>query len=319
MLIFFPISLWCQHLLPISAGEIVNHSYYTLSYSEEHEQANWVYYELTPELINGTKERTGDFRPDPQVSTGSAQLADYKGSGYHRGHLCPAGSMDLNTASMSESFFLSNMSPQHPSFNTGHWKMLESQVRKWVNMYEKIIVISGPIFKDNIAQIGINHITIPGYYYKVIYCPNKEQMIAFVMPNKKLSHPINAYEKTVDNVELLTGIDFFHDMDDTLEDKLESNSNTEVWDFKRAKTVSPSIKIATTSAQCKGVAKSSGQRCKQNTKNANEYCHAHQSQAPGIINPKEKAYTGQCKATTQSGAQCKRKSSDGSEFCWQHK
>ena len=107
-------------LEPKSSGEIVKHTYYTLSYSEQNEQALWVYYQLTTEEINGTQSRTDDFRPDPAVSTDSASLADYKGSGYDRGHLCPAADMALNKTSMSETFFLSNMSPQVAGFNSKH-------------------------------------------------------------------------------------------------------------------------------------------------------------------------------------------------------
>lgn len=96
-------------LIPKSGGETVVHTYFTLSYSEPNEQAEWVFFKLTPDLVNGSQERTDDFREDPSVSTGSATLSDYKYSGYDRGHLCPAGSMTLNFTSMSESFYLSNV------------------------------------------------------------------------------------------------------------------------------------------------------------------------------------------------------------------
>ncbi len=129
LFLIFSFQVFSQSYLPKSEGEIIKHTYYTLSYSEENEQAYWVYYELTPEMVNGSEARTDDFRSDPNVSTGSADLEDYRGSGYHRGHLCPAGSIDLNHTSMSESFSFTNMSPQAASFNTGRWKTLEEQVR----------------------------------------------------------------------------------------------------------------------------------------------------------------------------------------------
>ncbi len=119
-----------QELLPTSTtGQIVRHTYYTLSYSEKNEQAEWVYYELTPALIRGKQSRTDDYRPDSSVSTISAQLEDYRGSGYDRGHLCPAGDMKLNLTSMSETFYLSNCSPQDRDFNAGIWNDLEERVR----------------------------------------------------------------------------------------------------------------------------------------------------------------------------------------------
>lgn len=130
-------------LEPKSPGEIIKHTFYTLAYSEENEQAYGVYYQLTPELINGTQSRTDDFRADPAVSTGSASLNDYKGSGYDRGHLCPAADMALNKTSMSESFFLSNMSPQVPGFNRGIWSSVEDQVRKWALAFDGLDVATG--------------------------------------------------------------------------------------------------------------------------------------------------------------------------------
>ncbi len=216
-------------LEPKSNGEIIKHSYYTLSYSEQNKQAFWVYYLLTKNIVSGHAKRTNVFKPDPNVKTGSAQLIDYKGSGYDRGHLCPAGSMDINEIAMKESFFLSNMSPQTPSFNRGIWKKLEDRVRQWAVQYDSVFVVSGPIFKENIGHIGPDKVTIPGYFYKVIYCSHTQQMIAFVMPNKKLSDPISSYVKTVDEVEQLTGIDFFYEMRDSLEDKLEAHSDTSKW------------------------------------------------------------------------------------------
>lgn len=213
---------------PKSSGEIVKHTYYTLAYSEDNEQAYWVYYELTPELINGTQSRTDDFRADPSVSTGSATLDDYKGSGYDRGHLCPAGDMGLNKTSMSESFYLSNMSPQVPSFNRGIWSTMEDQVRKWTLKYTKLYVVTGPIFKDNLGEIGADKVTVPGYYYKVLF-DGKDKMIGFILPNAKGTNTIDSYAVSVDNIESQTGIDFFPELDDQTEKRLESEIDTNNW------------------------------------------------------------------------------------------
>jgi endonuclease G len=116
-------------LLPKSTtGQIITHKYYTLSYSENDEQPYWVAYLLTSSMVNGNTKRTEDFRKDPLVSTGSAELSDYRRSDYDRGHLCPAGDMTINSEAMSETFYLSNMSPQAPSFNRGIWQQLEAKV-----------------------------------------------------------------------------------------------------------------------------------------------------------------------------------------------
>jgi endonuclease G len=218
-------------LEPISKGEIVKHAYYTLAYSEADEQAYWVYYHLTPELINGTQSRTDDFRPDPLVISGSASLAYYSGSGYDRGHLCPAADMTLNKTSMSESFFLSNMSPQNASFNRGIWSALEERVRKWVTEYGDLYVCVGGVLNENLGTIGTNKVTVPKSYYKIVYS-EKEGMIGFILPNQGSSLTLDKFVVTVDEIEKQTGIDFFSGLDDKIETQLESSISTTNWNFK---------------------------------------------------------------------------------------
>lgn len=212
------------NLIPISEnkGEFIQHTYYYLEYNEEHEQASWVYYMLTADFINGEGKRKNNFKPNPLVQTETAQLADYKGSGYDRGHLCPAGSMKINQLAMDETFYLSNMSPQVAGFNRGKWKWLEEQVRKWVQIEDTLFVVTGPIFSAEDPVIGDNEVTVPAFYYKVIYDPTKEKkMIAFIMPNQTLAKSIAEYAVTVDEVEFKTGIDFFSVLPDELENELE--------------------------------------------------------------------------------------------------
>ncbi|MCK5908001.1 MAG: DNA/RNA non-specific endonuclease, partial [Flavobacteriales bacterium] len=90
-------------------NQVVHHTYYCLSYSEKDEQSEWVAYKITSRNIDGNVKRKNNFKADKKVTTESAQLSDYKGSGFDRGHLAPAGSMKINKTSMSESFFMSNM------------------------------------------------------------------------------------------------------------------------------------------------------------------------------------------------------------------
>ncbi len=228
LFISIPIALLAQGYEPRANGQIVRHNYYSLSYIEEHEQAEWVYYSLVPAMMSGVAKRRDDFRADPKVKSGSAELSDYRGSGYDRGHICPAADMSFSTTAMSESFFLSNMSPQHPSFNRGRWKSLEEAVRGWAFKTDTLYVVSGPIFSDNIETIG-KGVTVPGYYYKAIYSPRKGQMIGFVMPNRKISEPLSDFVCSVDWVEELTGLDLFHQLPDSIERRLESETNITHW------------------------------------------------------------------------------------------
>ena len=135
-LVFLSFCSSAQLWLPESQGELVKHKYYTLSYNEDCEQANWVAYKLTSDMVLGHAVRKNNFKEDPDVETGSAKLIDYKGSGYDRGHLCPAAAMKISNQAMSESFYMSNMSPQVPGFNRGKWKSLEAKTTYFNALFE---------------------------------------------------------------------------------------------------------------------------------------------------------------------------------------
>lgn len=203
-------------------GVIVHHEYYSLSYVEEYEQPEWTFHMICKGCL-GKAERKNNFRVDPSIKTNSATLSDYKGSGYDRGHLVPAGDMTFNDLSMSESFYMSNMSPQAPSFNRGIWRKLESKIRDWSNEFDTTYVVTGPILNFGYSTIGSNNVAVPQLFYKVIYFKNQQKMLAFILPNEGSKSDISDFQVTVDEVEQKTMIDFFSGLDDVLETKLESN------------------------------------------------------------------------------------------------
>lgn len=214
-------------------AEIVKHEAYTLCYDEKYEQAKWVAYQLTFQMCNNKEEeRTNNFREDFSVKTGSSTPGDYKKSGYDRGHLCPAGDMGWSEITMSESFFMSNMSPQKPKFNRGIWKTLETQVREWAIKEKELYIVTAGVLEEGLPTIGIkNKVAIPKYYYKVILdvYGSEKKAIAFVMPNEGSVRSIFDYAVTIDSVERLTQINFFPALPDELENNIESNLNIERW------------------------------------------------------------------------------------------
>jgi endonuclease G len=221
-------------LLPISTtGQIIKHKYYTLSYSQKNKQAEWVFYLLTKADSLGIVKRKNNFRPDPLISSGSASLIDYKNSGYDKGHLCPAADMSFDSQAMSETFYLSNMSPQVPAFNRGIWKKLEELVRSWSRQEDSLYVVTGPIFIQDKGSIGPDSVTVPGFYYKVIYDPiGDKKMIGFILPNEKeTGKSLSDYTVTVESIEQITKIDFFHNLPDSLEFRLERHIDTNLWQF----------------------------------------------------------------------------------------
>ena len=217
----------------LNNGHLVLHKYFTLSYSEEHEQAEWVYYSLVPSMLQGTVQRTNNFRQDPHVKMASAHPSDYKHSGYDRGHLVPAADCRFSRDAMSESFFMSNVSPQHPSLNRGLWKQLENWVRRWAQEKAKLYIVTGAIFRDPIAKIGANQVTVPSAYYKIIYSKKDQSMLGFILPNKKNEGILQSYIAKVDTIETKTQINFFSQLEDQLEESLESQIHVQNWSFPK--------------------------------------------------------------------------------------
>ena len=238
-----------------SFDQIVNHTYITLNYSEKHEQASWVAYTLSANDIYGPSDRTDDFRVDPKVKTGSATLLDYKGSGFDRGHLAPAGDMKRSYGAMSESFFMSNISPQDPSFNRGIWKKLESKVRDWAIDNKKLYVVTGPVLSDNYSTIGNNKVSIPEYFYKVLIDIEEPSLkgIGFILPNRRSKESLSSFAVTIDYVEDVTGINFYHYLEDDIENKIESELNLRQWDFSKSNSKSSYTHSAKIKYPVKGV------------------------------------------------------------------
>jgi len=219
------------YFLPYPAESLVKHSYFTLSYNEKYEQANWVYYLLTDSMVlNGGQERSNNFKMDKSVETVSSKSSDYTKSGYDRGHLCPAADMGFSELAMEESFLMSNISPQVPDFNRGIWKELETTVREWAKKERKLFVVTGPVFKDDKGFIGKEDVLVPGYYYKIVYDVTDEpKMIAFVLPNERSDRPLTDFVVTTDKAEELTGFDFFSQLPDNVENQLEGKVQLAGW------------------------------------------------------------------------------------------
>ena len=201
--------------------QILENHYYTVCYSYDHRQALWAHHQLTIESIKGKHKRKDNFRKDKRV-TFPVGSKDYRGSGYDRGHMVPAADMKLSKLSMSETFFMTNMSPQNPSMNRGLWASLENKVRSWVLKDGMAYVITAPLLAENLPMIK-SQVSIPDYYYKIIYFEKKKIMKAFLVPNRKPSDKnFYQYSISVDELEVLTGLDFFSELPDHLEEKLEA-------------------------------------------------------------------------------------------------
>lgn len=222
-----------DYLPSSTTNQIVEHDYYTLSYNEKFEQAEWVAYELKKSYIKNNDFKRPYFNEDPNVTTGSADWRNYKQSGYDKGHLCPAGDMEFNKKAYEDTFLTSNISPQVHEFNDGIWNRLEQKVRYWAVKYDGVYVVTGGVLNDSNTTIGKEKVLVPNYFYKVLLddTNGKYKMIAFLVPNEKSEKPLYDFVVSVDSIEKITGIDFFPHLDDETEDALEKNMDYKSWIF----------------------------------------------------------------------------------------
>jgi endonuclease G len=135
-----------------------------------------------------------------------AQLDDYKGTGYDRGHMAAAGNMGTEE-SKAQSFSLANMVPQNPENNQNAWRKIEADTRKYAMRAEgDVFVITGPVFEPDHLTIGDNHVWVPQHLFKLVYDPMANKAWAHWMDNTeeaRAGKPIS-YEELVKR----TGIEF---------------------------------------------------------------------------------------------------------------
>ena len=223
-----------EYFLPTSTtNQIIHHQNYSLSYSEPHEQAEWVAYELKASHISSTNHKRPYFEIDEAVKTGAAHWRNYKNSGYDKGHLCPAGDRRFTKEAHDETFLTSNISPQEHEFNSGVWNRLEQKVRYWAKKNDGIFIVTGGVLKDNLKTIGEGKVAVPNQFYKIILdnTNGKIKVLAFLVNHQDSDLPLYKFVVSVDEVEALTGIDFFPELDDTIENKLEASSSYKSWSF----------------------------------------------------------------------------------------
>lgn len=221
-------------------GSIVQHKFYALSYVEQYELPEWCAYELTAERLHQPwVERTDNFRPDPKVETGSSIPEDYRKSRYDRGHIVPAADMAFSEEAMSETFFMSNISPQEPGFNKGVWRELEELTRDWAKRNQHLYVVTGPVLSQPIKfWIGENQVAVAPSFYKVLLDFNEPVLkaIGFIIPNQTSTERLETYAVSVDEVEQLTGINFFQNLlEPALEKELEANFDVSLWQTNEKK------------------------------------------------------------------------------------
>jgi len=220
-----------DYLPSTTTGAVVFHENYTLSYSEAHEQAEWVAYVLKRRHLTQDDRKRPFYVEDPKVRTSSADWRNYRGSGYDRGHLCPAGDRRFSKAAHDETFYTSNISPQDKDFNAGIWNRLEQQVRSWCRRHGDLIVVTGGVLEVGLEEIGVEKVDVPRNFYKIVLRGRGDDMaaLAFLIPARESQRPLSDFLVSVDFLESLTGLDFFEKLPQTWQQQVESRAATSLW------------------------------------------------------------------------------------------
>ena len=204
---------------------------YTVSYNKETKCPNWVAWELTSSHADGDLPRDSKYYEDDEVPLPRATNEDYRGSGWTRGHMCPAGDNKWDADAMRESNLLTNMCPQHASLNSGLWNVIERDCRKWAKAYGDLYIVCGPVLLNREHEtIGINKVVVPEAFFKVILRLSPEPAaIGFVVRNNEGKKKKDQFINTVDDVERITGMDFFPALPDSIENIVEAYANLNDW------------------------------------------------------------------------------------------
>ena len=208
---------------------------FTVSYNDELKIPNWVAWELTPAKTRGQEPRYNKFQTDPHVAA-SATPGDYKYSGYDRGHMAPAADMKWDHEAMVQCFYMTNIAPQKNALNSGPWNKLEEKCRTWTTMDSTLYIVCGPVLADPpIEKIGASRVAVPQRFFKVILAPYSSRGpmgIGFILNNGPNQGGLQPAAVSIDEVEAVTGLDFFSALPDSIENVVEKMSNFNKWNSR---------------------------------------------------------------------------------------
>lgn len=196
---------------------ILERAGYTVAYDTREKIPFWTHEHITKESLVKNAERAGmTFKEDPDLhACHRSTLSDYHKSGFDRGHIVPARDERFSKEALAETFYLSNICPQHPQFNRGLWNQLENHLRSLVRTHGPLEVLSGPLFLSHeeggkkfvtYQVIGDNEVAVPTHFFKVVL--SKEEVWAYVIPNQPIKGSLEDYRFPIGKLEKISGISF---------------------------------------------------------------------------------------------------------------
>ena len=224
---------------------------YSLEWSYKDIANRWTCYQLHSGNLYENVTRKDDFKEDPEIEKQyRSTLSDYKNSGFSRGHLCPSADRLCSSEQNKQTFYLSNMQPQWQYHNGGIWNSFEDKVRTWAEakVCDTLYVVKAATIRSDqlYPQKCNNRLPVPKYFYMALLSYNKAsnsyKAIGIWTQQYKSKDDVPANERnkepkdyviTIDELEELTGIDFFCNLPDDTEDTVEKTVDLKYWGFEK--------------------------------------------------------------------------------------
>ena len=212
---------------------------FSLEYNYASRHSRWVAFTFYDKTAESNTERSNAWSYDPQLIEWTNNDTDYRGSGYDRGHIMASADRLYSRTANEQTFYYSNITPQVNSFNAGVWLELENTLRNYWgrsnSFRDTLYVVKGGTIRDDqvTGTIGESKIVVPKYNYMAVLSKKADtyKSIAFWFENKKYNEPykLNEHAVSVEELEELTGIDFFHNLPDEIESVVEKQKNISDW------------------------------------------------------------------------------------------
>lgn len=218
------------------ADQLLFNREYIIGYSYLFRQPRWALQLIDPENQVANVSRLDSFRADMRIPDQfQSELSDYSGSGFDRGHLVPSADRRETAVQNSETFLLSNMSPQEPKFNRQIWRILEEKVRELAKEFVEVYAISGPYFEvgKTIQTIGDQgEVVVPHGYFKSVLAESvrgKMEIWSFMLPNEGTDQPISDFLVKTTDIEIRTGLPLWDRLRDPKVHKKLNTKKRKTW------------------------------------------------------------------------------------------
>lgn len=226
--------------LPQNADRVLCKRAFLVGYSDKTKTPVWTIERMSRAQIPISKGgESAQFAEDGDIPHGvRSLLSDYEASGYDRGHLVAAGNHVDDPVALAETYLLSNIAPQvGPGFNRGIWRSLEEAVRNYAQCTNDLLIVTGVYFSNDITKmktIGDGRVGVPLGFYKVLLEPSTRRMIAFLAKNEPYrGEPLATLVTSVDEVERISGQDFFDRLPASVSTPAESLAPKNEWGIAR--------------------------------------------------------------------------------------